>query len=498
MANVDRNQADEDGEMPLPEQRPVWRRLSLDAFAPVEAIALGDDPAPHIAAYKISAALRAGIILSTLLRGGERQLTLPIAQVVFAIIACCLASGIIWGFAALKPVLIAKGVYRELCTTNEESHSNFNLFRAADDEQIPCAEQDLRLNLFFVSASTMANVSTLFAGATLDHFGRRTCYLISSGLLAVGCILMGSAFAIPKFDGYLVGNVLLGLGGTFLFVPSFQLANAFPKHSGIVVALVTGAFDSSAAVFLFYRMAYEASNGRFSPSEFFFGYLTVPILIFLAELTFMPSQAYHTTSELEQKIKKAQDITRDVHDSDDEITSDRVLRRVRSRRAELRQAKLDQIEDLIGDVDERQERVKLVEERQAMSGVWGALHDVPTHKQMLTPWFILILLLTILQMLRMNYFIATIRAQYRFMLHSEDNAEHINHFFDAALPVAGVVSTPLIGVLLSNLSVTMTLAVLTGFIALVGILNCLPFLWAGYATVLAFVVFRPFYYSVMS
>ena len=56
---------------------------------------------------------------------------------------------------------------------------------------------------------------------------------------------MGSAFAIPEFDGYIAGNVLLSLGGTFIFVPSFQVANAFPKWSGTIVAMVTGAFDAS-------------------------------------------------------------------------------------------------------------------------------------------------------------------------------------------------------------------------------------------------------------
>jgi hypothetical protein len=245
-------------------------------------------------------------------------------------------------------------------------------------------------------------------------------------------------------------------------------------------------------------MAYRAFNGHFSPSRFFFGYLLVPLLIFLAELTFMPSKAYHSTLELEQKIRKAQDATRDIHESDDEITSDSVLRRVRHIRAEHRHAKLDQIEDLLGDVDELQQRVKLVEESQAHFGAWQALHDAPTYKQMLTPWFILLLLLTILQMLRMNYFIATIRAQYRYMLHSDEAAMDINHFFDAALPIAGVVSTPFIGLLLNKLSITATLATLTVFVALLGILNCLPFLWAGYATVVAFVIFRPLYYSVMS
>jgi hypothetical protein len=48
-------------------------------------------------------------------------------------VACWLASGIVFGFAALKPVLIDVGVYRELCTAEE----------LADDVDV-CFEQDLR------------------------------------------------------------------------------------------------------------------------------------------------------------------------------------------------------------------------------------------------------------------------------------------------------------------------------------------------------------------
>lgn len=56
---------------------------------------------------------------------------------------------------------------------------------------------------------------------------------------------------------------------------------------------------------------------------------------------------------------------------------------------------------------------------------------------MLTPWFILITLLTVLSMLRMNFFIATIRSQYEYMLGSEKTARMLNSFFDVALPVGG-------------------------------------------------------------
>ena len=113
--------------------------------------------------------------------------------------------------------------------------------------------------------------SSAFAAAKIAVRDCPPLTLLTIRFLIAGALLMGSSFAIPKFDGYLLGNVFLAVGGTFLFVSSFQLANAFPKNSGLIVALVTGAFDASAAVFLFYRMAYEASGGSFSLAKFFFG-----------------------------------------------------------------------------------------------------------------------------------------------------------------------------------------------------------------------------------
>ncbi|KAF9874452.1 hypothetical protein CkaCkLH20_08015 [Colletotrichum karsti] len=444
---------------------PQWRRLS---FAPVEPVHV-EKP---IAAYKVSNAKRW-------------------VQVATGIVACWLAAGIVFGFAALKPILIAEGVYSDLCNADDP-------VTVDDGDDIPCVEQDMRLNLFFIVASVTANVSSLLAGSVLDRYGRHACWVASSICITIGCVLMASSHNFEDFDGYFFGNIFLALGGTFVFVSSFQLANAFPKYSGLIIALVTGAFDASAAVFLIYQMVYNATNGQLSLEKFFYAYIAIPVLILIAEFIYMPSRSYHTIPQLEAKIEKAQDETRDAHDSDNEISDNRTLRKVRSARADRRLSKLDQIEEVAGDAQHREERVKRKEERQEASGVWGVLHGVPAHKQIQSPWFILILLLTIVQMLRMNYFIATIRAQYRFMLGSEATADAINHFFDIALPVGGVASTPFIGVLLNNLSVPTTFGVLTVLIVAIGVLNCLPFVWAGYATVVFFVIFRPLYYSAIS
>lgn len=168
------------------------------------------------------------------------------------------------------------------------------------------------MNFFFAIASTTCNISALPVGTILDRYGPRVAAVIGSIALAIGTLLMAFAFYIPEFDGYIIGNIFLALGGTFIFVPSFSIANAFPKFSGLIVATVTGAFDASAAVFLFYRLAYEASGGSFTPEKFFFAYLAVPVFIFVGQLTLMNEDAYKTVPQLEAKIEKEQDATRDV------------------------------------------------------------------------------------------------------------------------------------------------------------------------------------------
>ena len=54
-------------------------------------------------------------------------------QVSIAVIYCLLAAGVVFGYAAIKPVLIKEGVYSEFCTAEESK----NIERT-------CYEQELR------------------------------------------------------------------------------------------------------------------------------------------------------------------------------------------------------------------------------------------------------------------------------------------------------------------------------------------------------------------
>lgn len=128
---------------------------------------------------------------------------------------------------------------------------------AGDDT---CVE--IRLNLMFTAAAVTTNVAALPVGAILDHYGPRVSGCLGALFLALGSVVMAHAKRLP-FDGFLLGYLLLALGGPFTYISSFQLSNAFPRRSGFILALLTGAFDASSALFLVYRIIFERTGGAF-------------------------------------------------------------------------------------------------------------------------------------------------------------------------------------------------------------------------------------------
>ncbi|CAD6503951.1 BgTH12-05694 [Blumeria graminis f. sp. triticale] len=383
-----------------------------------------------------------------------------------------LAAGTIFGFAALKPILIKDGVYRNLCSDSEIEHG-VNV----------CFYQETRLNLMFTTAAVGTNVAALPVGAILDKYGPRICGIISSMLLVMGALSFAYGNELP-YDGYFSGYLFLAIGGPFSFIPCLQLSNIFPQHSGLIMALLTGGFDCSSAVFLIYRILYESSGGIFGPSKFFLAYLVVPIFIISTQLSIMPNPSPQSNQQL---LRKAQCLT----GLDNQLGEDTAL---------LGSEGPD-TQPVVADVTVPRsvdEEITKEERKNRISGVWGALHGKTSKQQIISPWFILITIFTAIQMTRINYFVATIRSQYEFILGSYEEAVTINKFFDAALPLGGILAIPFIGIVLDNTSTTFALTALITMVTIIGGLGCLPYTWAAYSNVCLFVLCRPFYYTLIS
>lgn len=345
----------------------------------------------------------------------------------------------------------------------------------------------------FTTAAVGTNVCALPVGALLDRHGPRVSGMVGSALLAVGAVLLASAAQLP-FDGYILGYVFLALGGPFVFISSFQLSNTFPNHSGLILALLTGVFDSSSAIFLFYRLMYTASDGSFNLQKFFLAYLIVPAFILVTQVFLMPSRSYRTVGELLTQGKKTKN---DASLANWENQNQEQEARICEQRPIQRESVVSEVTSLLGDKGaSKQQRQE--ERKQAISGVWGAQHGRSAFQQIKSPWFILITMFTVVQMTRINYFVATIMTQYEYMLQDHRLAEQVNNVFDVALPVGGLISVPFIGFILDNTSTAFVLGLLVTTATTIGILGVLPYTWAAYANIALFVLYRPFYYTAVS
>lgn len=395
-----------------------------------------------------------------------------ILQVACAMLWCLFAAGPVFGFAALKPVLISEGVYSDICPADEPL----------------CVERDLKLNRMFTYAAVLTNATALLVGRVLDTYGPRITGVIGSIILAIAAVCMANGANITAVDGYLLGYVLLAFGGPFVFISCFQLGNSFPGHSGLVLALLTGSFDTSSALFMFYRLTYQGGYiANFTLRKFFTGYLVVPVFILVCQLTIMPSESYKTVDTIAKITETGIDETGlPVDPGDSRFPEEEVatLQRVRTQNS-VHSAK-SVYEEI---ADDRLNR--------KTGGIHGVLHGKSVKQQMNTPWFYLMCLFTTIQMLRINYFLATIRSQMTWYF-NESTAVHINKFFDVALPVGGVFSIPFIGLVLDNLSTLTTLNILLGVSLAIGFFGIVPEVIVQIAGICMLVIYRPFYYTAVS
>ena len=342
----------------------------------------------------------------------------------------------------------------------------------------------------FVVSATLTNIVALPVGTILDRYGPRVSGIIGSLLIALGCVFFIIAASLP-FDAYIPGYLFLALGGPFIFISSFQLSNCFPRHSGLILALLTGAFDTSSAVFLVYRLIY-AVDTSFGTSRFFLVYLAVPGFILLAQFLIMPASSYKTVGEILDSAADSANLESPT-ESMSSMIQEESLREQRERRID---SVLDEMTPLVPKRSENEIRLQGQQKNQ-ISGVFGALHGKSALQQIRSPFFFLMTAFVVIQMTRINYFVATIFNQYKNLLGPEE-ALSMNNIFDIALPVGGVLSIPFIGLILDNFSTVTTLSILVVTATIIGVSGCLPYTFVAVFNIVLFVLYRPFYYTAVS
>ncbi|ODV59014.1 uncharacterized protein ASCRUDRAFT_38207 [Ascoidea rubescens DSM 1968] len=443
-------------------------------------------------------------------------------QLFCALLWCLFAAGPVFGFAALKPILIAQGVYENRCSVNILPHDNFAFsdFTAGDKNNNDnngnnndssttlCNEQDLALNFMFTLAAVLTNTISLIVGIILDKFGSRISGVIGSILISLGSLIFiynSSTFFqnLYFFDPFLIGYSLLALGGPFVFISSYQLANLFPNNSGTVLAFLTGAFDSSSALFLVYSLVYfdklkflsylNINFANLSLSSFFKCYLIVPFFIIICQLFIMPKEKKKTdyisnnisninalvdsdSNNLRNQIHIHNHDDYAIHDDEHTISSF--------------------CNNLHPDLNFSQTNLPKKEKEKDI--LIGICYNYSLKRQLSSKFFILMCLFTSIQMLRINYFIATIKTQETYLLDSIEKAIQVNKIFDLALPIGGLLSIPFIGLILDNFQCLNIIKILLVISIVIGLLGMTTSMVLNIFGVWLLVIYRPFYYTTVS
>lgn len=106
------------------------------------------------------------------------------------------------GYQAILPVLISEGAYSNLC--DEDS-------RITDTGYLTCSQQLTRLNLMFLLATSVLNVTTLPVGILMKYLSPLVVSCIGCFIFAFGSL----GFSISSVDGiqfYIVSYCLLAAG----------------------------------------------------------------------------------------------------------------------------------------------------------------------------------------------------------------------------------------------------------------------------------------------
>ncbi|VDM02931.1 unnamed protein product [Schistocephalus solidus] len=153
--------------------------------------------------------------------------------VIFGVVEMLFFGGIIFGFNALYPVLKAERIYSHVCNN---SHS-----------PVGCDGQTAVYGYAFTTYTVLQMVILLVIGLAVDNSGLRAVKLSSASLFSFGALLFAFTSASQSWLLFPAG-ACVSVGGIALLICNFSISKLFTKSSALVLAIITGSYDSSASM----------------------------------------------------------------------------------------------------------------------------------------------------------------------------------------------------------------------------------------------------------
>lgn len=315
------------------------------------------------------------------------------------------------------------------------------------------------------------------------------------------------------FDLYLWGYLFLACSGPLVYVGALSTV----VNSASALALLTAALDASAIVFPLFRVVNWQHN--VSSEAFFSYYLLVPLLLLLGYSILRPvddgrrrfSGLRPTTTsspqwqpaqhELETTYNDYSDNDNNNNNSGDSNDNNNIN--------ETNNLLDGYDDDNNNDSDEHlpstastwtsSYELTMRHPLKDTSGLWGVMHDRPFWQQVGSTWFVLAFVFAGVAVIRVNFFISTVWRQYSYLLGSSwSKGAQVSSALEWALPLGGIVVSPVVGIMLDRISTFKSFTVLVVLSLATGLLNTVPNYTVAIMNVVLFVVYRPLLLTAIS
>ncbi|KAJ3337470.1 hypothetical protein HDU93_001022, partial [Gonapodya sp. JEL0774] len=198
-----------------------------------------------------------------------------------------------------------------------------------------------------------------------------------------------------------------------------HLSLTFPNRSGTIMALLSGGFDTSAVVFPFYQLVYRYTNGSVTPRIWFLSYLSVPLVLVVANFALQHNESFEWFDDSENnrashdKAKQREtgdEAGVDVEhvDSDDTVGAPR-----KAFDSKGPGSLVDEQTPLLGDVspEDIESAASHVDPPSRLSQRQMFIQTLGALSQVATPEWILNTLWMFFFMLRINFYISSVAEQ---------------------------------------------------------------------------------------
>ncbi|KAJ8259242.1 hypothetical protein COCON_G00182540 [Conger conger] len=179
-----------------------------------------------------------------LLRGVRLRYWLTLAT---GLVECLFFTGVIYGWASVVFILKDSGYFSDQCVDATGPNGT---------QYMDCSKQDELFSLVFTIAAFLQSGLSLLNGFFFDHFGTMASRLLAIILYTTGTLLI--AFSHPEISNILFpGLACIAVGSDMLLLTNMQVGNLFDTHRSTVITLYSGAYSSSALIFLIIKVAFE-------------------------------------------------------------------------------------------------------------------------------------------------------------------------------------------------------------------------------------------------